>query len=282
VRRLPVVLVGLLAAALAVAQDEDNVVSVPTAGQVFAITMDAHAAENGVEPLLAFLRERNIKVTLFVTGRFALENPKLLRIAAENGHEIGLHSFDHPHLTTWAYDRRNLVRPGVTREFVQDQLRRSAVAVQAVTGRAPAPLWRAPYGEHNATIRAWAAELGYLQVDWTRAPGDGLDALDWVDDPTRRNYLDPEAIARRILGFESKHGVSLSGSIILMHLGSTRPQHPLLEALPIILDETDHRGLRPVTVSELLRLGGRHWPPESRTTGAASGPGPRISPGRTR
>jgi peptidoglycan-N-acetylglucosamine deacetylase len=257
-------LAALLVATVAAAQDDDNVLAVPTAGQVFAITLDAHAAENGAEPLLAFLRERRIKVTLFVTGRFALENPKLLRIAAEDGHEIGVHTFDHPHLTTWAYDRRNLVRPGVTRVFLQDQLRRSAVAIQAVTGRAPAPLWRAPYGEHNATIRAWAAELGYLQVDWTRAPGDALDALDWVDDPSRRNYLDAEAIARRILGFEARHGISLAGSIILMHLGSTRPQHPLLEALPVILDETDHRGLRPVTVTELLRLGGRPWPPEKR------------------
>lgn len=249
------------------AQEPDNITAVPGAGQCFALTFDAHSAENGAEPLLDLLRERHVLVTLFVTGRFALENPTIVRIAAEDGHEIGLHSFDHPHLTTWAYDRRNLVRPGVTRAFVQDQLRRNTVAIQAVIGRDPAPLWRAPYGEHNAAIRAWAAELGYVQVDWTRVPGDGLDALDWVADPSRPNYLDPEAMARRILGFDARHRVSLAGTIILMHLGSIRKVHPLIEALPIILDETDHRGLRPVPVGELLRLAGRPWPPASTRDG---------------
>lgn len=232
-----------------------NLTAVPTAGPNFALTFDAHSAEHGAREVLALLRERRVKATIFVTGRFATESREILRLAAADGHEIGNHTFTHPHLTTWATDRSNRVRPGVTRAFLHDELRRTAEAIAAAIGRPPSRFWRAPYGEHNATIRAWAEELGLVQVDWTRAPGDGLDSLDWVDDPSRRNYLGAEAMARRLLGFEARHGVPLAGAIILMHLGSTRPDPPLLEVIPTLLDETDRRGLRPVTVGELVQLG---------------------------
>lgn len=232
-----------------------NVTAVPAAGPYFALTFDAHSAEHGARELLGLLRERGVHATIFVTGRFASEYPDILRQAAADGHEIGNHTFTHPHLTTWATDRGNRVRPGVGRVFLQDELRRTAEAVEAAIGRPPSRFWRAPYGEHNALIRGWAEELGLVQVDWTRAPGDGLDSLDWVDDPHRRNYLSAEAMTRRLLGFEARHGVPLAGSIILMHLGSTRPEPPLLEVVPTFLDETDRRGLRPVPVGELVRLG---------------------------
>jgi peptidoglycan/xylan/chitin deacetylase (PgdA/CDA1 family) len=136
------------------------------------------------------------------------------------------------------------------------ELERTARAVTAAIGSPPAPLGRAPYGEHNSQIRAWAAQSGYLHVDWTRAPGDGLDALDWVEDPRQRRFMGAEAMARRLLSFERRTGVPLAGSIVLMHLGSPRPDQPLLEALPIFLDETDRRGIRPVPVSELIRRSG--------------------------
>ncbi|HNX50669.1 MAG TPA: polysaccharide deacetylase family protein [Thermoanaerobaculaceae bacterium] len=232
-----------------------NITSVPAAGSHYALTFDAHSAESGARELLALLRERRVRATIFVTGRFATDHADIVRLAAADGHEIGNHTFTHPHLTTWATDHRNAVRPGVTRAFLQDELRRTAEVIELAIGHPPSRFWRAPYGEHNATIRGWAEELGLVQVDWTRAPGDALDSLDWVDDPHRRGYMGAEAMARRILGFEARYGVPLAGSIILMHLGSARPEPPLLEAVPIILDEADRRGLRPVTVGELVRLG---------------------------
>ncbi len=229
-----------------------NVSQVANVGPYFALTFDAHAETQGAAELLALLRERGIRATIFVTGRFAETHPDLLRQAVKDGHEIGNHTFSHPHLTTWTALRRHDTRPGITRECLQDELRRTAAAIRAATGVAPSTLWRAPYGEHNATIRAWAAELGLVHVDWTHATGDSLDALDWVEDPQARGFLNPQGMARRLLQFEERNGVPLAGSILLMHLGSPRADLPLLEALPIVLDETDHRGLRPLPVGELL------------------------------
>ncbi len=233
-----------------------HVARLPEAGPYFALTFDAHAESDGAREILALLRERHIHATIFPTGEFAELHPGVLREAARDGHEIGNHTFDHPHLTTWARNHRHETLPGMTRERLQDELRRAAAAIQAAIGRPPALLWRAPYGEHNATIRGWAAELGYVHVDWTHGDGDALDALDWVEDPHRHNFLSAEAIARHLLGFEARTGVPLAGAIILMHLGNTRPDHPLLEALPTFLDEMDRRGLHAVPVGELLRRAG--------------------------
>jgi len=197
-----------------------------------------------------------VRATIFVTGRFAEVYPEIVNRAARDGHEIGNHTFNHPHLTTWASNHRHDTRPEVTRETLQDELLRAAAAIRAAIGRQPSKFWRAPYGEHNATIRAWAAELGLVHVDWTHGTTDSLDALDWVEEPGTRRFLSPEGIARRLLQFESRHGIPLAGSILLMHLGSARADQPLLEALPIVLDETDRRGLRPLPVGELLGRNG--------------------------
>jgi len=248
-----------------------NVEALPKAGPFFALTFDAHAEANGAAELLALLRTRGIRATVFVTGRFVQRYPEIVREAFADGHEIGNHTFSHPHLTTWESDRRHRTRPGITRELLQRELRTTAEAITEATGRPPAPLWRAPYGEHNPEIRAWAAELGLTHIDWTRGEGRSLDSLDWVDDPRARNYLGAEAMARRLIEFERRSGVPLAGSIVLMHLGNTRPDHPLLEALPIFLDETDRRGLRPVPVSELIRSAGAS-PAREPDAGAPSVP----------
>ncbi len=251
---------ALLAATLLVAGPRGaaplNVSAVPGAAPLFALTFDAHSEAQGAAELLALLRERHVRATIFVTGRFADAYPAILRQAVRDGHEIGNHTFSHPHLTTWAVTRRHDTLAGVTRELLQGELSRAAAAITAATGRPPSGLWRAPYGEHNPEVRGWAEELGLVHVDWTHAPGDSLDALDWVEEPGTRRFLSPEAIARRLLQFESRNGVPLAGSIVLMHLGTARPDQPLLEALPIVLDETDRRGLRPAPVGELLSRGG--------------------------
>jgi peptidoglycan/xylan/chitin deacetylase (PgdA/CDA1 family) len=246
-------LVFLAAGPVAVAPA--NISQVSGVGPYFALTFDAHVEAQGAADLLALLRERHVHATIFVTGRFAQTFPEILRQAAEDGHEIGNHTFNHPHLTTWETQRRHDTRAEVTRERLQDELLRTAAAIKAAIGRPPSTFWRAPYGEHNATIRAWAAELGLVHVDWTHASRDSLDALDWVEDPRRPSFLNPQSMARRLLQFEARNGVPLAGSILLMHLGSARPDQPLLEALPIVLDETDHRGLRPVPVGQLLAKG---------------------------
>lgn len=225
----------------------------PAAGPHYALTFDAHEAAFGAAGLLHLLRERRLRVTLFVTGRFALAYPRLLQQAVAEGHELANHTFSHPHLTTYGQDGRHQTLPGMSRQRLQEELRRAEAALVAATGRLPTKLWRAPYGEINHSILRWACELGYLHVGWTGHGDSSLDAVDWVADPNSPRFLSPEAMARRLLRAFDRQPEGGAGSILLMHLGSTRPEHPLLQALPMLLDELDRRGLTPRPVGELLR-----------------------------
>ncbi|MCS7183618.1 MAG: polysaccharide deacetylase family protein, partial [Thermoanaerobaculum sp.] len=158
-----------------------------------------------------------------------------------------------PRLTTYATNGQHHTLPQVDREFLHRQLLEAQAAITAVLGAPPSPLWRAPYGEYNRQILGWAAELGLIHVDWTRNGRQSLDALDWVHDPQSPSYLPAEALARRLVAAMDAQPGGGAGAIVLMPLASRRPEPPLLLALPLLLDELDRKGLRPIPVGELLR-----------------------------
>ncbi len=219
-----------------------------------ALTFDADSARNGAEAILEALRARALRATMFLSAGYLRKHPDLVRRIVAGGHEVANHMKTHPHLTTYARDRRQTTLPHVTREFVQAELRATEEIYHEVTGRSLAPLWRAPYGEHNAEIRAWAAEAGYRHVGWTRDPEsrEDLDTRDWVADPTSTIYRSSREIRDRILRFGAAGGHGLNGGIVLMHLGTQRRRDPAHARLPEILDALAAKGYRLVTISELL------------------------------
>jgi peptidoglycan/xylan/chitin deacetylase (PgdA/CDA1 family) len=137
--------------------------------------------------------------------------------------------------------------PGVTKASFHRQLRRTEEAFKRATGRNMTPLWRAPYGEENSTLRGWAMELGYLHVRWSSLKGASLDSLDWIADEHSRLYRDSERMIDRLLRFPR-----LEGGIVLMHLATERSEPPWSD-LPRFVDELRSRAVQPVKVSELLR-----------------------------
>ena len=219
---------------------------VTDAGARIAVTFDGNASSNGTSELLELLQELDLKITLFVTGGFVERYPTLVRRAVLAGHEVGNHTFSHPHLTTDAENRRHRLLPTVTKKGFQDQLRRTEIAFRKATGRPMAPLWRAPYGEENSTLRGWALEIGYLHVRWSSLQGASLDSLDWIADEHSKLYRDSEKMVDRLLRFPR-----LEGGIVLMHLATERSEPPWSD-LPRFVTELRKRDVRPVKVSELL------------------------------
>lgn len=219
-----------------------------------AFTFDGHDGANVAGEILDFLQARGARATLFLGGRFIRAFPDLVRRMVADGHEIGNHLDTHPHLTTYAQNRRHETLPGVTREVVLGELRRAEASFRALTGRSMAPYWRAPYGEHNGEIRAWAADGGYRHIGWTSMAGaaEDLDTRDWVADTSSRIYRSREEIVTRILEFGRGRPGALNGGIILMHLNSHRRADRPHEALPHLLKSLHDQGYRLVTVSELL------------------------------
>ena len=224
------------------------------AGPRIAITFDGNASSNRTAELLDLLQLHDLKVTLFVTGQFIEKYPSIVRRAVLEGHEIGNHTYSHPHLTTYGEDRRHRLIPGMTRERLQGELRRTEEAFKRATGRSMQPLWRSPFGEENRAIRGWALEMGYLHVRWSSLQGASLDSRDWIADEHSSLYQKSSTIMERLLQFPE-----LEGGIILMHLATERAEAPWKE-LPAFLEAINERGLEATQVTQLLERS-KTWRP---------------------
>jgi len=220
-----------------------------------ALTFDGGSSNNITDRILDILHEKEVHCTLFLTGEFIQRFPETVRRMVREGHEIGNHTFHHPHLTTYVRNRRHETLPGLTKERFQNELKQTAEIFKAVTGRKMAPFWRAPYGESNSEIRRWAAELGYREVDWTigRDQKENMDTRDWVAQPGDPGYQSGEAIKQKILKFASEPGGRANGAIVLMHLASYRKQDFPYEKLPEIIDSLRAKGYELVPVRNLLK-----------------------------
>lgn len=208
------------------------------------VSFDAGSTDRGAVQILDALRERGIRTTIFLTGEFIARAPELARRIAADGHEAGNHTDTHPHLTTYAQNGRQATRPGVDRAFLARELSRTARLYRETTGKAMAPIWRAPYGEQNPEIRRWAAEEGYWHVGWTGGRA-GLDALDWVTDPASPAYHSAERVVAMLVERAE------SGGIVLLHLGSDRDV-PVASRIGTLFDGLAARGFRYARATEFL------------------------------
>ncbi len=228
------------------------------------VSFDAGSSNRGAAQILDTLASRGVRTTVFLTGVFIRRYPGLVKRIAREGHEVGNHTNTHPHLTTYAQDRRQATRPGVDKEFLAAELAETAWLYQETTGLVLAPIWRAPYGEQNGQIRRWAAEAGYWHVGWTGGRA-GLDGLDWVRDPASTFYRSAgDVVARLIARAEN-------GGIILLHLGSDR-EEPISPLLPLLLDGLSARSFRFALASEFLTESG--YTPERLASSWAAPPSP--------
>lgn len=182
-----------------------------------ALTFDAGSGGEPTPAILDALQAAGVHSTFFLTGQFADAYPETVRRIADEGHELGNHSYTHPNFTT------------ITPEEARSQVERTEARVLELTGLSTKPYFRFPYGASNAELVRQVNELGYMSVFWT------LDTLDWETDTT------PESIIERA----SRAG---PGTIVLMHCGS--PQEAV--ALPAVIGNLRAAGYEPVTLTELL------------------------------
>lgn len=192
------------------------VVNIPVTDNSVALTID-----DGPHPLvtavfLDILRKYNVKATFFVVGEKVEESPELLRRMAEEGHEIGNHTYSHPRLAH------------VDEVEALAQIRGCALAVGKVCGQ-QTHLLRPPGGGIAAHVLKAATAANCTVVLWTH------NTNDWTLD-------DPELIAANALRDLRP------GSIILMHQGTMASAR----ALPLIIEGVEKRGMRISTVGEML------------------------------
>jgi hypothetical protein len=115
--------------------------------------------EIAVPRILAFLAQRNLKITVFVVGQDAAQphNAGVLRSIADAGHELGNHSFSH--------------EPWIAQASFQEADREIAAAHEAIaaaTGREPAG-FRGPGFASSPALQAVLSSRGYA-YDASRLP----------------------------------------------------------------------------------------------------------------
>jgi peptidoglycan-N-acetylmuramic acid deacetylase len=218
-----------------------------------SITFDAGETDHARE-ILEILSKKGIETTFFLTGSFIRKNPKLVIKILKEGHEVGNHTLSHPHLTDFDKTWVHTTLPKVTKEYFLNQINSTAKLFKELTGEDMAPYWRAPYGEINKELTAWALEAGFVHVGWTRDYKNNktLDTLDWVNEQNSKNYYTAAQIKERILEFDDS-APGLNGGIILMHLGTRRTSEKAVSVLGEIIDEVRLMGFSFVKVSRIAR-----------------------------
>jgi peptidoglycan/xylan/chitin deacetylase (PgdA/CDA1 family) len=179
--------------------------------------------------LLDILQAHHAPATFFVLGRSARVQTRTITRMAQEGHEIGNHSWSHLNLKD------------LTEEQIQDQVDQTNTLVAEITGTTPRYL-RPPYGTFNDYV---VATVQMPVILWS------LDPLDWKD-------RDADLIVERMRE-------ASSGAIILAHDIYTST----VNAMPAVLESLANRGIHFVTVSELMapeelvsgRVYGRRLPP---------------------
>ncbi|MEN6414693.1 MAG: polysaccharide deacetylase family protein [Veillonellales bacterium] len=199
--------------------DETKVVKkVPTTHKVVALTFDDGPHYKTTPQLLAILKEKQVKATLFILGENAAQHPEILAQAVADGHEIGTHAYSHRALNK------------LPRDQVAEELDKAEKVIAVV---APRPiLFRPPGGAVNDNVLAVALNKGYTTVLWS------VDPRDWSRPSVAQ-------VVNTVM-----HDVK-PGSIVLLHDG----QYPLPtpEAIVSIIDQLRAEGYTIVTVGELLQ-----------------------------
>ncbi len=227
--------------------------------KLVSFTFDGGSDANTALSILDTLNSRNVKTTIFVTGQFLKKFPDIVRLYANAGHEIGNHTFSHPHLTTYAKDKTQTTLSEINKVFLCEELKKNDDLLYSLTGQHFAPLWRSPYGEYNKTLCTWASECGYTHIGWRQGPTWrlGLDSNDWIPEDTP-GFKTPSEVLDKILGMARSNTEALNGGIILMHLGSTRknPQMQVCTVLGNLIDSLRQREYTIVPVSEMIQQSG--------------------------
>jgi peptidoglycan/xylan/chitin deacetylase (PgdA/CDA1 family) len=184
-----------------------------------ALTFDDGPHPEGTPAVLEALRERGALATFFLAGEQVERRPVLAAEIVAAGHRVELHCHRH----------RNQLR--LTPRSLLEDAERARAAIEEAGGQAIHD-YRPPYGIFSAAGLRAVRSRGWRPVLWSRW------GRDW------RRSATPESIARK------STAAVRAGDVILLHdadyYSAPGSWSRTASALPIILDEIEARGLKPM------------------------------------
>ncbi|GAA1432594.1 glycosyltransferase [Streptomyces thermospinosisporus] len=212
--------------------DKPQSLTIPDGRMV--LTFDDGPDPEWTPKVLDVLKKHDAHAVFFVTGTMASRYPDLVERMVEEGHEVGLHTFNHPDLSLQSKDR-------IDWELSQTQL--------ALTGAAGVrtSLFRPPYSSQAAAMdnKSWPVteyigDRGYITVVNT------ADSEDW----RKPGVLE---IIRRSTPKDGK------GAVVLMH-DSGGDRHQTVQALDRMLPDLKEKGYEFDNLTEALDAPSAHSP----------------------
>ncbi|WP_042223728.1 polysaccharide deacetylase family protein [Oceanobacillus manasiensis] len=168
-----------------------------------------------VPKLLAILKDKQVKATFFIEGKWAKENVELVKMIKNQNHLIGNHAYNHPDMAR------------LTNQQMVEQINQTNDILKAITGDKPA--WFAPpSGSYNQYVVDAAHNFKMETVLWT------TDTIDWKN-PTVSVMID------RV------NSKLHPGATILMH-----PTASTADGLDELIDSVKDKGYKIGTVEQLV------------------------------
>lgn len=195
--------------------------------QGVAITFDDGPHPVYTPLLLDILKQHHVKACFFLLGKNVIKFPEIAKRIHDEGHEIGNHSTNHKML------------PLLRSDELKKEITETENAIKKATGE-HAAYFRPPYGFYNERVRREVLSEGFTFVLWN------LSSKDWMNQGG-------EKVARNV----TKH--LKPGAILLFHDGGSLvhgagvKRDSTVHSLPLILDAIEKKGLKVMTLEELLK-----------------------------
>lgn len=191
----------------------DASADVEQSAPLIALTFDDGPRRDTTTRLLDGLAQRGVKATFFLVGSQLVGNEDVVRRMDKEGHQIGIHTYDHVRLT------------GLNRADFDAQVDKTRQVLKNILGHNDF-LLRPPYGLYDDGVQVMADCPIIL---WS------IDPEDWGDKNTGREV---EHIVER----------AADGAIVLLH--DIYPQS--VEAALQVVDRLHEKGYLFTTVDELF------------------------------
>jgi peptidoglycan/xylan/chitin deacetylase (PgdA/CDA1 family) len=203
------------------------------------------------EAMAAILKKHNVNATFFLANEKTERGDTSLaptwsgfwQARAAEGHAFGSHTWRHWYFRSdVGHDKVRYVPWGknsgetMTQADVCGEIRKSDEAFKAMTGRALAPIWRAPGGKLTPNTIRFAEACGYKHVAWSPAGFSG-------DELPSEKFPSDALLSKQLANIRD-------GDILLWHLGIWSRKDPLYPKLDLLIAGLKQKGFCFATIAD--------------------------------